>query len=266
MTERLFLSTREFPAERLASLGGLQIKMLSHAMNAFYDAKKIIYSTCSIFPEENEHVVHRCLEMCPNWELIKPLEFAETWKHFGSKKFKHVGKKCIYAKSDIDLTDGFFVAIFQRKQIENVDEHQIKENDSDAVVLEGNNNGNVEDVQVKRKKKNKERHKEEESLTEEIKTKKENDSNAVVLEGNSNGHVDDTQVKKKKKKKKEHEENEFLNEVKPKNLIDSNVVVSERSNGQEDDTHVKKKKKKKDRQEEDEFLNEEIKTKKKRKC
>lgn len=114
MTNRLFVSAEKDP-DRLANLTGLQSRMLSHAMRAFTKAKKIVYSTCSIHPEENEKVVQECLEMCPDWKLIKPIEFAEKWKHFGSPKFKHIGKKCIYAKSEIDLTDGFFVAIFERE-------------------------------------------------------------------------------------------------------------------------------------------------------
>lgn len=114
MTNRLFVSAEKDP-DRLGNLTGLQSRMLSHAMRAFTRAKKIVYSTCSIHPEENEKVVQECLEMCPDWKLIKPLEFAERWKHFGSPKFKHIGKKCVYAKSDIDLTDGFFVAIFERE-------------------------------------------------------------------------------------------------------------------------------------------------------
>ncbi len=114
MTNRLFVNAEKDP-DRLANLTGLQSRMLSHAMRAFTKAKKIVYSTCSIHHEENEKVVQECLEMCPDWKLIKPLNFAEKWKHFGSPKFKHIGKKCIYAKSEIDLTDGFFVAIFERE-------------------------------------------------------------------------------------------------------------------------------------------------------
>lgn len=57
----------------------------------------------------------KCLDACPDWELVKPPQFAEKWKHFGSPKWKHVGKKCIYARSDVDLTDGFFMAVFERR-------------------------------------------------------------------------------------------------------------------------------------------------------
>lgn len=61
-------------------------------------------------------VVQRAFEFVPdqNWELIKPLEFAEKWTNFGSAKYKHIGKKCIYAIPEIDRTDGFFVAILER--------------------------------------------------------------------------------------------------------------------------------------------------------
>lgn len=69
-------------------------------------------------------VIQRAMEMCPetDWKLVKPLEFAEKWKNFGSPKYKHIGKKCLYAKSDIDRTDGFFVAIFERELTTNDDE------------------------------------------------------------------------------------------------------------------------------------------------
>lgn len=61
-------------------------------------------------------MVQRALEKCSdsNWKLVKPADFAEKWKNFGSSKYKHIGKKCFYAKPDIDRTDGFFVAIFER--------------------------------------------------------------------------------------------------------------------------------------------------------
>lgn len=49
-----------------------------------------------------------------NWELVKPIEFAEKWKNFGSQKYKHIGKKCLYAIPEVDRTIGFFVAILER--------------------------------------------------------------------------------------------------------------------------------------------------------
>lgn len=42
--------------DRLYQLGGLQIRMLTHAMQEFPHAKRIVYSTCSTSDLENEHV------------------------------------------------------------------------------------------------------------------------------------------------------------------------------------------------------------------
>ncbi|KAK1075452.1 hypothetical protein LTR74_000414 [Friedmanniomyces endolithicus] len=48
--------TAEKLAARLANLAAFQLRLLEHAM-AFPAARKIVYSTCSIHAEENEHVV-----------------------------------------------------------------------------------------------------------------------------------------------------------------------------------------------------------------
>lgn len=46
----------EKDSDRLQKLGGLQIKILSHAMTNFPNVKRIAYSTCSLYEEENEEV------------------------------------------------------------------------------------------------------------------------------------------------------------------------------------------------------------------
>ncbi|KAK1062310.1 hypothetical protein LTR74_010406 [Friedmanniomyces endolithicus] len=48
--------TAEKLTARLANLAAFQLRLLEHAM-AFPAARRIVYSTCSIHPEENEHVV-----------------------------------------------------------------------------------------------------------------------------------------------------------------------------------------------------------------
>lgn len=45
-------------AERLIQLATLQTKMLFNAMNNFPNARKLIYSTCSVNVEENEQVLN----------------------------------------------------------------------------------------------------------------------------------------------------------------------------------------------------------------
>jgi len=43
-------------ATRLKKLASIQVRLLMHAMRSFPNVKKIVYSTCSIYPEENEEV------------------------------------------------------------------------------------------------------------------------------------------------------------------------------------------------------------------
>lgn len=56
MTNRLNIFDTAENDNRLQSLAYLQGKMLAFAMQNFPNAKKIIYSTCSINVEENEQV------------------------------------------------------------------------------------------------------------------------------------------------------------------------------------------------------------------
>lgn len=99
--------------ERLDKLSKLQLKMLLHAMNEFPKVKRILYSTCSINPEENEAVVQKALKQCKQFKLVQP-ELPD-WKNFGASSYKKIGKKCVYCRPDVDLTNGFFIALIERK-------------------------------------------------------------------------------------------------------------------------------------------------------
>lgn len=103
--------------ERLDKLSKLQLKMLLHAMNEFPKVKRIVYSTCSINPEENEAVVQKALKQCARFKLVQPTELLE-WKNYGSSSYKKVGKKCLYCRPETDLTNGFFIAVLERKEEE----------------------------------------------------------------------------------------------------------------------------------------------------
>lgn len=56
MQNRMSLDPDEKDPARLKRLAGLQIKMLSHALQSFPNVKRIVYSTCSLYEEENEQV------------------------------------------------------------------------------------------------------------------------------------------------------------------------------------------------------------------
>ncbi|CAG9803396.1 unnamed protein product [Chironomus riparius] len=104
---------------RLYKLSGLQFKLLSHAMISFPNVTRIVYSTCSIYPEENEEVVMSCLSKIGNFRLVNAGEILNNkWKNYGNEKsYPGIGQNVLYASNDddcSDLTNGFFVAVLEK--------------------------------------------------------------------------------------------------------------------------------------------------------
>ncbi|XP_055905914.1 28S rRNA (cytosine-C(5))-methyltransferase [Eupeodes corollae] len=119
MQNRLSFGSNEKDPARLNKLAGLQIKMLSHAMTAFPNVKRVAYSTCSIYEEENEEVVQRCLQLCPQFKLLSGKKaLRNKWIGVGNPEFKNIGKYCIYSRPKEDYTDGIFMAFFERRRDE----------------------------------------------------------------------------------------------------------------------------------------------------
>jgi putative methyltransferase len=131
-------------AKRLTSLSAFQLQLLKHAMK-FPDAKKIVYSTCSIHVEENESVVVKALISDAGrqggWRLLhrdEQVKGLRDWhvrgeqsaceSVFGDKAMKlmfaekatnaaQVADACIRCeRGTSDGTMGFFVAGFVRDE------------------------------------------------------------------------------------------------------------------------------------------------------
>ncbi|KAK4550458.1 hypothetical protein LTR36_000037 [Oleoguttula mirabilis] len=117
---------------RLANLSSFQLRLLERAM-AFPAAKKITYSTCSVHPEENEHVVVKALQSPiateRGWRIMRRSEqvagmrgwqtrgWADATKSAvdgnaaGRVGVEEVAEGCIRCeKGSADGTMGFFVA------------------------------------------------------------------------------------------------------------------------------------------------------------
>lgn len=108
-----FFHTDEVSKERVNSLSRFQMKLLNHALS-FPAVETVIYSTCSLYEEENEVVVEDALNRFQStFELVRPSLLG--WKHFGLPSYSF-GHLCLRTKSEVDKCQGFFVAKFKRKE------------------------------------------------------------------------------------------------------------------------------------------------------
>lgn len=117
---------------RLFKLAGLQHKLLVHALTAFPNARRVVYSTCSIYPEENEEVVLSVLKKIGHWKLVNTGELlGNHWKNFGCEKvYPGLGDKVIYARTEDDLTNGFFVCVLERCEEDESNEFYLQKQES----------------------------------------------------------------------------------------------------------------------------------------
>ncbi|XP_012219603.2 28S rRNA (cytosine-C(5))-methyltransferase [Linepithema humile] len=100
--------------ERLQNLQSFQVYLLRYALFNFPNVKKIIYSTCSLHPEENEEVIDEVLaDIGDAYYLVPAKQLLNDWTNFSSQKY-NCKDRCLYSKPDVDFCNGFFVAIFER--------------------------------------------------------------------------------------------------------------------------------------------------------
>lgn len=121
---------------RLTNLQSFQIQMILKAMS-FPAVRMIAYSTCSIYKQENEHVVRKVLaaqqqqqqvqqHKSSEWVLVSPSRFSQ-WKNRGltddGNKDDYSGNEDALSPDQLrslircspdDGTNGFFVALFHR--------------------------------------------------------------------------------------------------------------------------------------------------------
>ena len=142
---------------RLTALSSFQLKLLLHAFH-FPEARRITYSTCSLYAEENEHVVMKALGSSiakeRGWKILQrevQVSGMKSWTIRGNVdaclgaaddndiNIADVAEACIRCeKGTKEGTQGFFVAPFVR-QIQSPETEQLVEqewegfSDSDSV-------------------------------------------------------------------------------------------------------------------------------------
>lgn len=94
------------PLEQLKELPPLQLKILTNASRYVKKGGRLVYSTCALNPKENEGVCKKFLENNRDFKVITPDLF--TVNTFIRDGF-------ITLMPHINGTDGFFIAVFERK-------------------------------------------------------------------------------------------------------------------------------------------------------
>lgn len=134
-TQEAVGQSQQILEERLEALAAFQLKIILHAFR-FANASKIAYSTCSIHPQENEHVVMKALQspmaLKRGWRIMQPEEQPsglQSWPIRGYRSAcieglttsndqnfaEKVASACIRCgKGTMQGTQGFFVAGFVR--------------------------------------------------------------------------------------------------------------------------------------------------------
>ncbi|XP_069470880.1 28S rRNA (cytosine-C(5))-methyltransferase isoform X2 [Ambystoma mexicanum] len=97
--------------DRLQALATFQLKVLNHALS-FPAVERLVYSTCSVHQVENEDVVRETLLENSAFRLVKALP---SWPQRGMPVFPGA-ECCLRASPTETLTNGFFVAMLERKK------------------------------------------------------------------------------------------------------------------------------------------------------
>ncbi|HLC63632.1 MAG TPA: RsmB/NOP family class I SAM-dependent RNA methyltransferase [Candidatus Nanoarchaeia archaeon] len=100
-------------------LAGAQRQLLQTGFNCLEQGGEIVYSTCSIAPEENESVVNSLLEKHDNAKLepihLEGLKTSPVVLEYGKEKYSEELKKCIRIWPQDNDTEGFFIARIKKE-------------------------------------------------------------------------------------------------------------------------------------------------------
>jgi 16S rRNA (cytosine967-C5)-methyltransferase len=104
--------------EDLLDLQSRQKAILSAAMRHVVPGGRLIYSTCSLEPEENEQVVAACLQENPEFKVVPVLEELQRLQQSGELIWENISQLVngdfLRTLPGLHPCDGFFAAILKR--------------------------------------------------------------------------------------------------------------------------------------------------------
>lgn len=95
----------------LAKLNQTQSELLSLAADKTKIGGRIIYITCSVLPDENEHIIDQFLANNPNFT---PVDLRKLWEQKIQLPYPHHSEKYLRMSPLMTNTDGFFISILEK--------------------------------------------------------------------------------------------------------------------------------------------------------
>lgn len=165
---------------RLKKLANVHAQLLNHALKSYPSLERLVYSTCSANHEENEAVVDEALSVNGKFKLLDCTKMLKGWMNKGAPGYD-CSEMCLNAVPNDDCTNGFFIAVFVRRDFDEKD--LVTETDE----IDGTSEVDDEDIDVinnssikinknvtKKKKKNKK------NLTAKVSEDDSNDNKSSV--------------------------------------------------------------------------------------
>ena len=104
--------------DKLAKLSALQYRLLISAAKALKVGGQLVYSTCSLAPQENETVIQQMLDAYPlqvlTIETIPVDQFEPGWQNYGTETYSPVMSRALRTNPLKHEMEGFFVVKLQK--------------------------------------------------------------------------------------------------------------------------------------------------------
>lgn len=107
---------RKTPQDVLARLVMKQVKLLLEALKLCKPGGRVLYTTCSIAPEENEYVVSKVLEARSDVKVVNPPLNLWSWglKRFRKLEFSDEVTRCVRIWPHEASMEGYFICLLER--------------------------------------------------------------------------------------------------------------------------------------------------------